>query len=753
MSIEINVINEIVQIDETSEVVQINASGGIGVPSGGLTNQVLAKNSNTNYDFKWTDNSASVYWGQVSGTLSNQTDLQNALNLKVPTSRTITINGVSQDLSANRTYTIDALPSQTGNSGKYLTTNGTIASWGVINLTGYVPYTGATGGVNLGAFDLVVQGLTIGKGTGALANNTALGYQAIHNATTGNFNTGVGYQSLHNISTGNYNTALGQSSMFTATTAAQNVAIGLNAMLYTTSGGSNVVVGVDGLQHNTTGASNVALGYNAGSHITGGATPNTTASNSVFIGRDSKALADGQTNQIVIGHSATGLGSNTTIIGNASTITSAIRGRLLLGTTTDTGLYQLDVNGTARVSSMLVGESTLGQKLEVFRNDFGLGIQSGQFQIITGASTKISLGQGPSASFTSWLDVNNSSVNPLRELLCNDIINSNRNVGTWGDPTAGGGNGLQFSYFKSTTNNYGQGVSAAYGLTIYDAWYQVGATNGGGFRWYQGTTEIFRTTLARNFLIGTNTDAGFKLDVNGTGRFVGALTCGNGITITAGGLSVTGAFIAGTTTLANFQFLTSGNASSTGLGFSSEDSAFQFQGYTAAPLSTYPAYFRFRQWNNSVLPMNFANQGIIRVYNIGWSDGNVNDVAGNSLWLQPIYNFAGSRTGIKVRGFYYDPVLTSLTNTTHIAIETRSGDVLLGTTSGSVGVGVNTTINASAIVDITSTTKGFLPPRMTTTQINAIATPAEGLIAYNTTISHLCVYQAGAWVKINHSPM
>jgi len=84
MSININVTNQIVQIDETSEVVQINASGGIGVPSGGLTNQILAKNSNTNYDFKWTDNVASVYWGQVSGTLSNQTDLQNALNLKVP---------------------------------------------------------------------------------------------------------------------------------------------------------------------------------------------------------------------------------------------------------------------------------------------------------------------------------------------------------------------------------------------------------------------------------------------------------------------------------------------------------------------------------------------------------------------------------------------------------------------------------------------------------------------------------------------
>ena len=113
MSIEINVINEIVQIDETSEVVQINASGGIGVPSGGLTNQFLAKNSNTNYDFKW----ANVLWGQVSGTLSDQTDLQNALNLKVPTSRTLTINGISFDLSANRTWTFNSDNIYTANVG------------------------------------------------------------------------------------------------------------------------------------------------------------------------------------------------------------------------------------------------------------------------------------------------------------------------------------------------------------------------------------------------------------------------------------------------------------------------------------------------------------------------------------------------------------------------------------------------------------------------------------------------------------
>jgi hypothetical protein len=60
---------------------------------------------------------------------------------------------------------------------------------------------------------------------------------------------------------------------------------------------------------------------------------------------------------------------------------------------------------------------------------------------------------------------------------------------------------------------------------------------------------------------------------------------------------------------------------------------------------------------------------------------------------------------------------------------------------------------SSAIVEIQSTTKGFLPPRMTDAQIRAIASPVNGLVAYNTTNDHLCCYQNGAWVKFNHSPM
>lgn len=51
---------------------------------------------------------------------------------------------------------------------------------------------------------------------------------------------------------------------------------------------------------------------------------------------------------------------------------------------------------------------------------------------------------------------------------------------------------------------------------------------------------------------------------------------------------------------------------------------------------------------------------------------------------------------------------------------------------GTIGVGT-TTPDASALVDIASTTKGFLPPRMTNAQRAAITTPAEGLLLFNTT--------------------
>ena len=66
--------------------------------------------------------------------------------------------------------------------------------------------------------------------------------------------------------------------------------------------------------------------------------------------------------------------------------------------------------------------------------------------------------------------------------------------------------------------------------------------------------------------------------------------------------------------------------------------------------------------------------------------------------------------------------------------------------NGQVGIG-NATPNAAAILDLTAITRGFLPPRMTTTQMNSIASPPAGLTIYNTTLKSLCWYDGGAWVE------
>lgn len=57
-------------------------------------------------------------------------------------------------------------------------------------------------------------------------------------------------------------------------------------------------------------------------------------------------------------------------------------------------------------------------------------------------------------------------------------------------------------------------------------------------------------------------------------------------------------------------------------------------------------------------------------------------------------------------------------------------------------------VNGAGGIEINSTTQGFLPPRMTTTQRNAIATPVAGLVVYDTTLNKLCVRTASAWETI-----
>jgi hypothetical protein len=70
--------------------------------------------------------------------------------------------------------------------------------------------------------------------------------------------------------------------------------------------------------------------------------------------------------------------------------------------------------------------------------------------------------------------------------------------------------------------------------------------------------------------------------------------------------------------------------------------------------------------------------------------------------------------------------------------------VIADNTFSSVPVG-------SILLDLRSTTGGVVLPRMTTTQKNAISSPAQGLMVFDTTLVKLCVYSGTTWETITSS--
>jgi hypothetical protein len=170
-------------------------------------------------------------------------------------------------------------------------------------------------------------------------------------------------------------------------------------------------------------------------------------------------------------------------------------------------------------------------------------------------------------------------------------------------------------------------------------------------------------TIQGNVLIGTTTDAGYKLDVNGTAR------------------------VSGTTTITPAT-LTGSSATS------SLDIA--------------------QTWNTTGTPI------ALKV--------NITDTASAALSDLISLQVGGSARFRVLKSGYF--------------VHNTGGEI-----QGSLVVG-SASINASAVLQSDSVTKGFLPPRMTTTQKNAIASPAAGLVVYDTTLNKLCVRTASAWETI-----
>ena len=307
--------------------------------------------------------------------------------------------------------------------------NGTLAFLSDIpSLSGYVPYTGATGPVNLGAFDLTVNGLTIGRGSGTGATNTALGSSALLLSTTGYFNVAAGAFTLTNNTTGNRNSAFGYGALYGNLTGNLNVAIGSYSLFRSETGIANVSLGYSTLQANLIGSFNTGLGYRAlfsnladkntavGTEVMFSNTTGTfntvvgqealranlagsfnsivgnfallnaeasyvsalgrdagrfsstgnlnTASESIFIGYNSKSLNTSSVNEIVIGANAVGLGDNTIVLGSDSIVKTALIGNVGIGTKAPLNILDVVKNqaGSTRINienTDAAGTSTL----------------------------------------------------------------------------------------------------------------------------------------------------------------------------------------------------------------------------------------------------------------------------------------------------------------------------------------------------------------------------------------------------------
>ncbi len=155
------------------------------------------------------------------------------------------------------------------------------------------------------------------------------------------------------------------------------------------------------------------------------------------------------------------------------------------------------------------------------------------------------------------------------------------------------------------------------------------------------------------------------------------------------------------------------------------------------------AGINFNRFNGS----GFSSVGPYTPIANGWRIGSISftgvDAAGSMT--------SGSRMETVVEG-------TVRTKSVPVSVRfdiTNDGETIrrtmLSMKSNTSNVGVNTnTPNASAILDVTSTTKGFLPPRMTNSQMGLIPKPSEGLMVYctNCTPKGLRVYNGSNWADM-----
>ena len=329
--------------------------GPVVVDAGTLTGATLAANvvtsSLTSVGTLEYLNVTNTIGGNISGNAATATSASNALTANIATSA-LTVSTAAQP-AITSVGTLTAV-----NTSGVITGTNTTAS--TSSTTGALI---VSGGVGI-AKDSFINGHRIGQGLLQDTTNLAVGANALQATiaggtlntaigsgcgsaiTSGNKNTLLGYQNGRALTTGSGNCAIGYVSLDTCTVGNYNTAMGYASLQYAT-GDNNTAVGIAALQ-NITGSLNTAVGREAGCFQADGTTALTTANNSVYLGRDTRGTQT-DSNSVVIGYRAIGLGANTTVIGTSSTTANRIFG----------------VNSTGQVAPTIASAATIAPTKQI----------------------------------------------------------------------------------------------------------------------------------------------------------------------------------------------------------------------------------------------------------------------------------------------------------------------------------------------------------------------------------------------------
>src|SRR3989339_302772 len=218
-----------------------------------------------------------------------------------------------------------------------------------------------TAKLDVSGSDALINGLTIGRGTGNISSNSVFGYRALYSNTTGNENTANGMYALYSNTTGSYNNCNGWGVLYSNTTGFNNSAFGWGALYNNTTGNYNTADGRASLYYNTTGFSNTGSG-------SGALYSNTTGNSNTAVERDALYFNTTGYSNTASGYSS--LYSNTTGINNTAAGMQALYSNT-------TGNYSTAFGHSALYSSTgssntAVGSETLSSNTTGFSNT-GIG--------------------------------------------------------------------------------------------------------------------------------------------------------------------------------------------------------------------------------------------------------------------------------------------------------------------------------------------------------------------------------------------